>query len=235
LKASLTSIFVRGIHAVVALLGHAAEEEVGPMMWIVIEARLEELARQLSDPDAVRREDAILALDRYDFGKGALPAAARVRSALGRVMRDEHELPALRIGAALRLVTRARSEAGRRFLLDLARDPSKDEALRWRAVASLAALVASVPEATAVLRVARSDPQPLVRLHAACAWAELEPGWDPTPVVADLLDAPDDRVRVEAVKALMVLDNPAAREALDRARGDHSKMVRSFAELALRA
>jgi HEAT repeat protein len=78
------------------------------------------------------------------------------------------------------------------------------------------------------------DREPIVRLHAAYDLARLDPAFDPIPTLAALLDESPEPVRIEAVKALTTVDDPARAEpAIRKALQDKSDAVRAFAQMAL--
>jgi HEAT repeat protein len=194
-------------------------------------SKIAKLVQKLQDRDALKREDALLALIEMDL-RGSLEVAA----ALHGMIENETELPALRLGAVQALV-RTGDIVGVMATCDVFLAPEQDPQLRWRTVGMLSLLAnAGVPtgrDLIALIERATRDREPIVRLHAASNLADLDPGFDAFPIIAALVDDPDESIRVEAVRALTSFDFSRAEPALRKAQQDSSEGVRATAEIAV--
>jgi HEAT repeat protein len=198
------------------------------VMWPFGNAsKIARLVQNLRSDDAMEREDALLALIELDLRRE--PGAI---AELERVVADELEIPALRVGAA-----RALAGTGDAKTVLAAAEvlfaPDQDVELRWRSVCLIAKLAPAVPRALALVKRATQDRAPLVRLHAAYGLHDVDATFDPLPIIGKLVDDLDETVRIEAVKALTTLDAERVEPALRKALRDRSETVRTFAEMAL--
>ncbi len=186
------------------------------------------LVEELEHEDLHRRGTAVVELGRFELTDKPFAVAALLRVAL-----DPAERPDIRVAAAVTSVQAGTSEEGRAFLLSALGDEAQDPALRARIVGALAPIAGHSQAVLGLFRGLTDDPQPKVRLATAFEVHQLDPSWDPVPTLEQLLEEPDDEVRIGAVQALTGVGTPAARAALKRAADDRSEAVRHVAAVGL--